>query len=772
VGEYTGCLKLSDLSDISFIAERFEQMSKEDQFSNSMDEVINDLVPKVQTVMARLMEAQLGESIATDNICFGNFDGTRFENAADASLFTDPLAEDGCQYLPINDASRYTVLAAGMTVPKYECGGATGKDKATVCIAMSKCPETNLPTFAVDINDQFLSCLAYITGAGAVASTVNQGASLVGEYSVGYGLSLANQFHIDLPLYSGLPKWEDKLITYTMKGMKYDKMRGTIDAKTFTKTEKPLVALGGSRTRILGIEGLDSDTIDSIFNSYKEEYNDAGELVNDVVDSFMAFGKEVSLQAAEKTDLEISFKFSNLKGSLGKLLPDSETFELASTNMFLQTAATHRNITSIDGKISKIIAVRPGIYAFAGIGGVQNVIAGLFEYMLNFLQSAIDTIPFIGKKLKLEDILKGILDNTDAQEEDDMGVGVAITDEYFGIIFSVPFGFGDIGYFKAECKFQYEGTEMDCSIKTHLSDPLFWKTQWKNVKNGANDAVLFIAKKSDELFETTSDIIAVGVDDVKEIFSKENIEKTKNDIRNGAIELKEDFNKEIEKFAWKNLPSTNFDHPTNCVEKEFGQMFECVGTKYECTKDQLQCTSKQVTDAATCGSVWVTDAGKCGTAWVTDKDCGTEYVKCGTKTVTDGATCGWNAIKKFFGSKKAKSCSVDVKCWKNKSSDLPKSCSAPKTCSVEECKNVKVKDICVDARKCDEKIQVCRQYDKGGLCAPVYADCTNIEGYTCLPYPFGDKPEMRCLPEDLFSDPEDLLTQAGDQLVDKYTPKM
>eukprot|EP00957_Ditylum_brightwellii_P158663 12076627-Ditylum_brightwellii.AAC.1 len=241
-------------------------------------------------ISTRIVELIAG-NVATDNFCFGNFEGKYFENAADASLFNDAIAVDGCHNLPLNKDSEYTVVSSGITIPEGVCSNSNAK-QATFCMAISICPETKLPTVAVNINDQTIGCVADKVPVAGLATTISNAAG--GDFDVGFGISLSNQFYVDLILYTGLNDWNNKLVTYPMKAMYYDRIIMSIDPfkSTTKKQDKSVLALSVRGTRAAGIEGLDPETIDSIFSSYEAEYSDAGAVANDVLDSFLTFGEE------------------------------------------------------------------------------------------------------------------------------------------------------------------------------------------------------------------------------------------------------------------------------------------------------------------------------------------------------------------------------------------------------------------------------------------------------------------------------------------------
>jgi len=530
------CVKLSD-----FIVDTLHNLLDHIQFIGS--ESSKQIFDAIDLIAARLLELGLGD-VATDNFCFGNFKGTYFGDANDASLFNNAIAVDGCANLPLNKDSEYTVVSSAITIPKGVCSNAKAK-QAKFCMAVSICPETKLPTVAVSMNDQTISCVANVVPVAGLATSVSSTAGA--DFDVGFGISLSNQFRVDMILYTILDDWNDKLITYQMKAMYYDRISMSIDPFKSTKKGKDesILAFSVKGTRAAGIEGLDSEIIDAIFSSHEAQDNSGG----DILDSFLTFGENVSIQAGMVVNLLLAFDFSKLKNkALSKLLPNPKAFELASATLFMQTAETTHSVTTINEseESTEDIVIRPGIYAFAGIGDIQDIIQGLFEYVMNFVASI---ITLIDPDFNLEDLTNDIIhNNSDAQEDDSFGFGVSITDTSFGVILNIPVAFLDSGSFKAECKFDYDGTELDCSTEYKLGLAMFWKIIWEDIEGSTLYEIYETFYDGGQLIADGGKLIAAGfgdaVDGVKDIFSKDNMDASAEFILDLGEDIK-DFGEDI-----------------------------------------------------------------------------------------------------------------------------------------------------------------------------------------------------------------------------------
>ncbi|CAB9507393.1 unknown protein [Seminavis robusta] len=522
--------------------------------------MVQELLNLVFAPLEELMKELSSLIPATGTICAGDFSVKNVTNPKGDMVGT-------CEGMPLSSANKDEwAIFGGELVLSPEVSTAVCQIPTTLefsfCMGVSFCDI--LPSVAFFMDGGLMTCLlnyvgkglqaitsgggaAAATGVGAVVGGVAGAAAVVVEYvkiaiavgfkHAGFGFSLSNSFEIPMALFNG-----EKLFHYVARPTTFEKLSLSIQSGTIHPQLKDWFELNGDVIHGTNILMPNGEPISKqLFDKGLADFDRA--LKNHVEKQFDNF----QVQNVFQGKCRLSLNFRNIP-IIGALFPKFE-FEFGRASVFTSTGSAA--VTLQDGSQQQVY---PGMSAFIGQTGNEGALFDAVKKLMLSMGGIIDqviddTFPIanlIDENLATS-VVEMVLEKLDLgkvppnSNNKYYGIAVTMNVEYVGFVVQVPLLLGKslddpVSDFILKCGSDYK--TFGCEI-TMDNMNAFIAAVAEEIAGG----LLWVFQKTTEFLKLDEAAEIIGTafekagEQLKDVFSKENIEDTIKDIVGGKLDV-------------------------------------------------------------------------------------------------------------------------------------------------------------------------------------------------------------------------------------------
>ncbi|CAB9517444.1 expressed unknown protein [Seminavis robusta] len=526
--------------------------------------IVKELLDLVFAPVEEVMKELSSLIPATGTICAGDFSVMKVTAPKGDMVGT-------CEGMPLSSANKGEwAIFGGELVLSPEVSTAVCQITTTLefsfCMGVSVCDI--LPSVAFFMDGGLMTCIlnyigkglqtitagggaAAATGVGAVVAGVAGAAAVVIEYvkwaiavgfeHAGFGFSLSNAFEIPMALFNG-----EKLFHYVARPTTFEKISISVQSGTIHPQLKDWFQIDGDvihGTTMLMPNGEPVST--QLFDKGLADFDRA--LKNHVEKQFDNFQVHNVFQGK----CRLALNFRNIP-VIGALFPQFD-FEFGRASVFTSTGSAP--VILQDGSQQKVY---PGMSAFIGQTGNEGALFDAVKKLVLSMGGIIDQVidehfpiaNLLGENLATS-VVEMILGKMDldrvASDNSNKYYGIAVTMnvEYVGFMVQVPMLLGEslddpITDFILKCGSDYE--TFGCEI-TMDNMNAFIAAVAEEVAGG----LLWVFQKTAEFLKLDEAAEIIGTafekagEQIKDVFSKDNIEDTIKDIVDGKLDVDEKF---------------------------------------------------------------------------------------------------------------------------------------------------------------------------------------------------------------------------------------